>query len=116
MLNMQVVLDVMLCLFVNNRLQALVQASKEGIDPQFKKQVYYSRILTSQLGGERKIAMAEAKGEADPGGQIQLDVTLRQMKEAYDSSPKPTVIPVLCSDCPVICLIICRMKLYKFPV
>lgn len=54
--------------------------------------MYYSRVMTSQLGGEHRIAIAKATAKPDPVGQIQLDVTLRQMKEAYDSSPKPTVM------------------------
>lgn len=72
-----------------------MQANKEGLDPKFKKSMYYSRILVSQLGSEQKIAIAKANNEEDPSHQIQLYVTLRQMQEAYDSSPKPVVrIPV----------------------
>jgi hypothetical protein len=67
--------------------------------------MYYSRVMVSQLGGEHRITIANATGKPDPVGQIQLDVTLRQMKEAYDSSPKPAVIELFepclnCADIP----------------
>ncbi|KAF1965768.1 hypothetical protein BU23DRAFT_603998 [Bimuria novae-zelandiae CBS 107.79] len=69
---------------------ATVQANKEGVESTFKKSMYYSRILASQLGAEQKIEIAKKANHDDPGSQIQLTVTLRQMQEAYGSSLKPT--------------------------
>ncbi|CAI6341606.1 unnamed protein product [Periconia digitata] len=67
---------------------AVVHANKEG--PKSKKTVYYTSILSNQLAAERKIEASKKSGKADPSSQIQLMIALKQMKEAFDNSPKPT--------------------------
>jgi hypothetical protein len=72
-------------------LQATMQAHKEGIDPKYRKASYYSMILANQLDGERKVKVARVANKIDQGIHIQLILAHRQMKDAYDHPPKPTV-------------------------
>ena len=68
-----------------------MQTSKEGVESKSRKAIYYSLILANQLGGERRTEIAKAADKIDPGSQIQLTLALRQMRDAYDNSPKPMV-------------------------
>lgn len=72
-----------------------MQANKEGVDPKFRKVIYYSLVLVYQLAGERKVEASQKSGKVDQGVQIQLTLAQRQMKDAYDSSPKATVSFIL---------------------
>ncbi|KAL5382626.1 hypothetical protein DPSP01_006461 [Paraphaeosphaeria sporulosa] len=69
---------------------ATMQANKEGIDPKYRKNLYYSLILVYQLAGERKADVSHKTGKIDQGVQIQLTLAQRQMKDAYDNAPKST--------------------------
>ncbi|KAF2441371.1 hypothetical protein P171DRAFT_488923 [Karstenula rhodostoma CBS 690.94] len=69
---------------------ATVQANKEGVDPKYRRALYYSSILIHQLGGERKAEISKGTEEIDKGIQIQLTLAQRQMKDAYDHLPKST--------------------------
>ena len=68
-----------------------MQANKEGVEPKHRKAIYYTLILANQLGGETRAGNARLSGKIDQGSQIQLTLAHRQMREAYDNSPKPTV-------------------------
>lgn len=68
-----------------------MQANKEGIDPKYRKALYYSLILVNQLGGERKAEVPKGAEKIDQGTPIQLTLAHRQMKDAYDQPPKSMV-------------------------
>ncbi|KAJ4300904.1 hypothetical protein N0V90_002992 [Kalmusia sp. IMI 367209] len=69
---------------------AIVQANKEGPDSKSKKAVYYALVLANQLAAEKKVEASRVLGKVDPGSKIQFTLALRQIKDAYDNSPKPT--------------------------
>ncbi|KAF9730806.1 hypothetical protein PMIN01_11675 [Paraphaeosphaeria minitans] len=69
---------------------ATMQANKEGIDPKYRKALYYSLILAYQLAGERKAEVLRKTGKIDQGVQIQLTLAQRQMKDAYGNASKST--------------------------
>lgn len=74
-----------------HNLQAILQVRKEGPNTQSEKASYYYLILSNQLSGEQKNEVSKESGKPDMSSQIQFTLALRQIKDAYDSSPKQMV-------------------------